>query len=171
MIRSDIKLKELAEILNKDSNLVITEKIEELRQEKPFEGAIGMLTSCYDKTDDNAIRKSIAGFLNDLKDPTVCVEVISEISKPWKHDTISMLVSSCWQSGLNYSDYSIELAKAFISADYVTALECLTVIEESVADLSRERKDEVIKLIEDSSSDVPNEITTLKSELLLILER
>lgn len=171
MIRSDIKLKELAQTLDKDSNLIITEKVEELRQEKPFEGAIGLLTAYYDKTDDFSIRKSIAGFLNDLKDQSVCVEVINEIRKPWKHDTISMLVSSCWQSGLNYSDFSLDLAKAFINADYVTAIECLTVIEESVSDLSRERKDEVIKLIEDSSSDVPAEMTSLRSELLLILER
>ena len=94
-----------------------------------------------------------------------------KLGKPWKPDTISMLVSSCWQSGLNYSGYSLDLAKAFITSDYVTAIECLTVIEESVNDLSRERKDEVIKLIEDSSSDVPAEMTSLRSELLLILER
>ena len=132
MIKSANKIKELEEILNKDNNIVITEAIELLRQEKPFEGAIGLLTAFYDKTDDFLIRKTIAGFMNDIKDQTVCYEVINEIRKQWKSDTISMLVSSCWQSGLNYSDFSVDLAKVFLVGDYITAIECLTVIEESI---------------------------------------
>jgi hypothetical protein len=171
MIRSDIKLKELSETLNNNDQLLIAEKVEELRQEKPFEGAIGLLAAYFDRSDDQIIRKSIAGFLNDLKDQSASAEVIKEIRKPWKRDTISMLISSCWQSGLNYSEYSLDLAKVFMTSDYVTAIECLTVIEESVDDLSRERKDEVIKFIEDSSAKLTNEIRALKDELLLILER
>jgi len=169
MIRSEKKVKQLVEILNKDSNNVITEAIESLRQEKPFEGAIGLLTAFYDKTDDYSIRKTITGFMNDLKDQTVCEEVIKEIRKQWKADTISMLISSCWQSGLNYSDYSLDLAKVFLKGDYVTAIECLTVIEESVHELSRIRKDEVIKLIEESPFSPVNEKTTLTFELISIL--
>ena len=46
---------------------LITEAIELLRHEKPFEGAIGLLTAFYDKTDDFSVRKTIAGFMNDLK--------------------------------------------------------------------------------------------------------
>ena len=65
----------------------------------------------------------------------------------WKPDTISMLVSSCWQSGLDYSAYSLDLAKVFLKGDYVTAIECLTVIEESVPEMSKERKDEIMKIL------------------------
>ena len=136
MIKSDKKIKLLNEILNKDNNIMITEAIELLRQEKPFEGAIGLLTAYYDKTNDFSIRKTITGFMNDLKDQSVCQEVIEEIRKQWKSDTISMLVSSCWQSGLNYSNFSIDLTKVFLEGDYITAIECLTVIEESVHNLS-----------------------------------
>ena len=50
---------------------------------------------------------------------------MNEIRKPWKDDTISMLVSSCWQSGLDYSEYSMDFAKVFLKGDYVTAIECL----------------------------------------------
>ena len=171
MIRSEKKLKELSEILNKDNNIVITKAIEMLRVEKPFEGAIGILTSLYDKTSDYSIRKSIAGFMNDLKDQTACEEVIAEIRKNWKADTISMLVSSCWQSGLNYSNYSTDLTRVFIQGDYVTAVECLTVIEESVHELSKEGKSEIIKLLEEGSVSINNEKKALVLELFSILER
>jgi hypothetical protein len=170
MIRSEKMIIELAEALNKDSYIVINGAIELLRKEKPFEGAIGMLTAYYDRTNDFSIRKSIACFMNDLKDQSACKEVITEIRKQWKPDTISMLVSSCWQSGLNYSVYSSDLAKVFLNGDYVTAVECLTVIEESVNELSRSSKDEIIKMLEESTVSPINEKKTLTLELISILE-
>jgi hypothetical protein len=169
MIRSDKKLKELAVIINKGNNILISKSIGLLRDEQPFEGAIGLITALYDKIDDYSVRKTIEGFMNDLKDQSASAEVINEIRKQWKTGTISMLVSSCWQSGLDYSDYSIDLAKVFLSGDYITAIECLTVIEESVHELSRERKDEIIRIIEESPLPPVNEKTALTYELKSIL--
>lgn len=171
MIKSEKKIRDLKETLNKDNNIVVNEAIELLRQEKPFEGAIGLLTAFYDRTDNYSIRKTIAGFLNDLKDQTACQEVIKEIRKQWKSDTISMLVSSCWQSGLNYSNYSLDLVKVFLGADYITAIECLTVIEESVHELSKEAKSEIIKLLEEGTPSANDEKKALILELFSILER
>lgn len=171
MIKSEKRIKELDEILNKDNNKAITEAIDLLRQEKPFEGAIGLLTAFFDKTDDFSIRKSITGFMNDLKDQSVCQEVINEIRKQWKPDTISMLVSSCWQSGLNYSEYSLDLAKVFLKGDYITAIECLTVIEESVRELSKATKEEIMKMLEVTHISQINEKKELTLELIAILER
>jgi hypothetical protein len=171
MIKSEKKIKELDEILNKDNNIVINEAIELLRKEKPFEGAIGLLTAFYERTDDFSIRKTIAGFMNDLKDQAACQEIIKEIRKQWKSDTISMLISSCWQSGLNYSDYSPDLAKVFLQGDYITAIECLTVIEESVHKLSKASKDEIMKMLEESPVSQIKEKKELTLELIAILER
>jgi len=171
MIKSEKKLKKLVETLNKDNNISITDTIELLRKEKPFEGAIGLLTAFYNKTNDMSIRKIIAGFINDLKDQTACEEVIKEIRKEWKPDTISMLVSSCWQSGLNYSVYSPDLARVFLTSDYVTAIECLTVIEDSIHELSKSLKDEIINIIQESPVSQDNEKKPLIFELISILER
>jgi hypothetical protein len=171
MIKSEKKLKDLASVLCKDNNILISEAIGLLREEQPFKGAIGLLTSFYDKTDDYLIRKTISEFMNDLKDKSATKEVIHEIRKPWKADTISMLVSSCWQSGLDYSDYASDLAKVFLKADYVTAIECLTVIEESSDVLNRKTKDEIIKIIEENPVSPVNEKKALVIEMLSILGR
>ena len=171
MIKSDKKIRELNEILNKDNNIVITEAIEVLRNEKPFEGAVGLLTAYYDKTDDFSIRKTIASFFDDLKDQSVCHEVIEEIRKQWSSDTIGMLVSSCWQSGLNYSDFSPDLAKVFLEGDYITAIECLTVIEESVHELTKATKDNIMKMLDESHISQIAEKKELTMELIAILER
>jgi hypothetical protein len=169
MIRSDNKLKMLSEIIQKGSNIEIPEAILLLREEHPFEGAIGLLTKYYNEIKDNSIRKAIADFLNDIKDPSARSEIMNEIRKPWNDDTISMLVSSCWQSGLNYAEYSMDFARVFLTGDYVTSVECLTVIEESAPELSGESKNEIIKFIEESPVQPVNEKTALKLELISIL--
>lgn len=171
MIKSEQKLANLSALLNKDNNILITKTIDLLREELPFEGAIGLLVSYYDKTEDVSVRKSIEGFMNDLKDQSASNEVMNEIKKHWKSDTISMLVSSCWQSGLNYSEFSHELADVFLKGDYITAIECLTVIEESAPELTRETKDEIIKIIEGQPVSSFPEKKSLTFELISILNR
>jgi hypothetical protein len=171
MIRSEKKLSDLESVITKEDNILICKAIGLLRDEQPFEGAIGLLTSLYNRTDDHPIKKVIEGFMNDLKDQTATREVINEIKKRWKADTISMLVSSCWQSGLDYSGYSTDFAKIFLEGDYVTAVECLTVIEESVYKLSPQGKDEIVKILENNPFPSVNEKTILFKELLIILGR
>jgi len=171
MTESDRRVKELSELLNRSDKLIITGTIESLRQQTPFKGAIGLLVALYDRTDDSEIKKAVAGFLNDIKDQSVCEEVVSEIRRNRKSDTVSMLVSSCWQSGLNYSDYSVDMAKVFLESDYVTAIECMTVIEDTVDRMSKKKKEEVIRLIEDSDIPQPGEKGILLLELISILER
>jgi hypothetical protein len=171
MIRSEKKILDLTEIINKGNNNSFAAAILMLRDEQPFEGAIALLTDYYDKTTDNSIRKNIEGFLNDLKDQTACIEVIDEIRKDHKAETISMLVSSCWQSGLDYSEYSADFARTFLKSNYVGAVECLTVIEESANVLSAEKKEEIKKIIFDNPVSPRNEIVVLVTELLSILEK
>jgi hypothetical protein len=169
MTKSDKKLRELSVLLNEGNIKRIIRSLELLRDEKPFDGVIGLLTSFYDTCNDNQIRKSITIFMNDLKDQSVTAEVISEIRKDREPDTISMLVSSCWQSGLDYSDYCIDLANTFLKCDYVTAIECLTVIEEAAHLLNRKKKNEIIKIIKENPFGQGDEKSTLTNELLTIL--
>jgi len=171
MIKSEKKLKELVTVLRNDNNILVSEAIGLLREEQPFEGAIGILTSFYNNSDDRSIRKSIEGFMNDLKDQSASSEIINEIRKQWKAATTGMLVSSCWQSVLDYSEYSTDLTEVFLREDYVTAIECLTVIEESIHKLSNEKKNEILKIIDESPAGIKNEKTELRLELLSILKR
>jgi len=171
MIKSDAKLKNLASVCYEKNNKHITEAIEILRDEEPFEGAIGLLVSLYDRTDDDDIKKTVENFMNDLKDQSAAPEVISQIRHGWKPQTTRMLVSSCWQSGLNYSSYSSDLAEVFMNGDYVTAIECLTVIEEFVQEVGRKKKDEILKKIDKNFPSAGSEKHSLTLELISILRR
>jgi predicted DNA-binding protein len=171
MIKSEQKYKELKEILNKDNNTIITEALESLREDQPFEGAIGLLAKHYNKSSDISIKRMIEGFMNDLKDQSVRQEVVDEIRKPWKSATISMLVSSCWQSGLDYSGYTNDIVKIYMNGDYVTAIECLTVIEENIGKLGDKEKDEIVRSLQQGPVVSAHEKRELTLELLSLLER
>ncbi len=171
MIRSDKKVKELSVLLSNTDSLLIAEGIALLREEEPFEGAVGLLASFYDNTEDMPVKRNIEGFLNDIKDQSVRKEIMTEIKKPLKQATITMLLASCWQSGLDYSDFTRDLADIFLKSDYLTALECLTVIEESVHELGKAKKNEILKIIEEYPTESSNEKSNLTRELILILKQ
>ena len=170
MISPQNKRKELEHILNDENFVKITESIKVLRDETPFRGAIELLVEFYSKTDNSSVKRQITEFLNDLKDQPSCEEVIQELKKELKPETLRMLVSSCWQSGLNYSAYSPVFADLFLTGDYLTAIECFTVIESSVEDLTRPEKDSLIELIRKGSSGNIGEKRALALELISVLE-
>jgi hypothetical protein len=171
VIRSEKRLRELSATLKKKNSLLISEAIKLLSDKELFDGAIGLLASLYDETKEKPVQRSIEEFFNGLKEQAVRPEVVTEIRKPWEAHTISMLVASCWQSGLDYSDYLTDIARVFLKGDYATAIECMTVIEESVHSSSRARKDEIIKIIQDSPLAGTNEKSALTLELISLLER
>lgn len=171
MIKSEKKLKELTTKFGRKNKEAITAAVLLLRGEEPFEGVISLLASFYNETDNIPLRKVIEEFFNDIKDNSVRPEVIAEIRKPWKPNTISMLISSFWQSGLDYSDYLTDLARVFLKSDYTTAFECMTVISESMNNSSRERKDEIIRIVSESPLSFTNEKLALTEELISILKR
>jgi hypothetical protein len=164
------KRKELEHILSKENFVKIAGAIKQLRDQSPFKGAIEVLVAYYDDSDNNSVRILIKDFLNDLKDQSQCIEVVAEIKKDIKPDTRRMLISSCWQSGLDYAGYSSDFVDVFLNADYMTAIECFTVVESSVHKMTRAKKDEIIGKIRESIPDVASEKSALALELISVLE-
>jgi len=170
MISPQNKRKELEHILSRDNFVKISESIRILRDETPFSGAIGLLVAYYNESGNIHVKRLISDFLNDLKEQSLCGEVVAEIKKDIKPETLRMLVSSCWQSGLNYSGYTSDFADLFISGDYMTAIECFTVIESSVQNLSGQEKVSLIKQIREGASGNIGEKGALAMELISVLE-
>lgn len=164
MVGKDNKLSELALLLKKDDEAVITDAIELLREEEPFSGVIGLLADCYDRNKDAGVARSIENFMNDIKTPSLQKEIIDEIKKERKPATRGMLVSSCWQSGLDYSDYLTDIATVFINCDYRVAIECITLIAESEG-ISSKTKDQIMKIIDQNPFDPADVRFPLTEEL------
>lgn len=169
MTSTEKKLNELRTVLSNNNSLKISNAIKLLREEPPFPGAIGLLVSYYDGASGESSRLIIKQFMNDLKYMSLRSEVMAEIRKVYSPDTIEMLVSSCWQSGLDYSEFWSDFAGLFLEANYMTALECFTVIESSMPNLTPESRDSIIKMITDNSSVIAEEKKMLARELVALM--
>jgi hypothetical protein len=169
MIESGKKLKEFEEKLKSKNKKVISEAIFSFRSTDPFKGAISLLSNYFDSSGDITIKELIHNFLNDMKDPVARTEIVSEIKKAFNQETICMLVSSCWQSGLDYSGYAKDFTDVFIKGDYLTALECFTVIEESADTISVSVKKEIRELLESGKKTFNNDKAVLTDALIAVL--
>jgi len=129
MLKSEKKLAELNKILTNGKYNEINDRISILRAEEPFAGAISLLADFYDKSKDEGLKLLISEFFNDMKERSCRAEVIESLTAVSNPASKAMLAASCWQSGLDYSDHAIALAEIFILGDYLTSLECFTVLE------------------------------------------
>jgi hypothetical protein len=169
MTESEKRLEILQKKLLSDNNRIISSAIISLRNEDPFSGAIVLLTELFDRTNDAYIKELIRNFMNDLKEKAARAEIIAELSKKYKPDTISMIASSCWQSGLDYSGYSMDISRVFIESEYLAALECFTVLEESVSNIKPDLKKQIIEYLDKYRGKSTDEKNKLIEALVSIL--
>ncbi len=170
MIRSEKKLTELRKVFESGNSTNIRERIKSLREEEPFEGSIHLLASFYDTTTDRELRNLIADFFNDIKERTATAEVIGAMQSPFSTQTMIMLASSCWQSGLDYSANANDLTTLYLSSDYAVALECFTILDNCADKIPvAERKAIVVKL-EKAIKGQQEPISLLTKELISLLK-
>ncbi|NSW93710.1 MAG: hypothetical protein HPY62_03270 [Bacteroidales bacterium] len=167
MTRSEKKIRDFEEKLKSRDRRILLKAIRLLREEEPWEGAVGMLAELYDETDDLSVRKAVQDFMNDLKDKSAGREVIEEMKKKHKTQTICMLASSCWQSGLDYSGYLNDFAGIFVSSDLEVAIECYTVIKESAGRVSVKARNEVSDILIDAAPSLSEEKAALANDLIM----
>jgi len=171
MLKSEKKLAELKKILNNGKYNEITDRISMLRTEEPFEGAISLLAHFYDETIDKGLKLVISDFFNDMKERSGRAELIKSILSVSKPASKAMLASSCWQSGLDYSEHAMALAELFMISDYMTAVECFTVLDNCIQLISKTDKSGIIERIETEIKTFEKEKQQLARELVSVLKR
>ncbi len=169
MLKSEKKLSELNKMLVNGKYNEISDRISMLRAEEPFEGAISSLALFYDTTSDEGLKMLISAFFNDMKERSGRAEVIESLKSVKNPSSRAMLVSSCWQSGLDYSDYSAALADTFMTGDYLTSLECFTALENCAGSISDKDRAGIIIKLEREIPGYDALMQKLASELIALL--
>jgi len=170
MIKSAKKLGDLEKMLSTGSHHDIEKTVTSLRNSESFEGALKMLALFYDKTEDEGLQLLISGFFNDIKERASCPEVIEALTGVKNQATKAMLAASCWQSGLDYSEHAVALARIYADGDYSTSLECFTVLETCATNLSDEDRIKVIKLLKEEADVQDDAKKQLTRELIAVLK-
>lgn len=129
-------------ILRSGNAAAIIETIGEIREN----GTITILPEVFEvmlDTEDDEVMEACTSLLNDLKNAEAVSYLVAALKNQRFRPIRPMLVSSCWQSGLDYHTEVPLFARFLLREDYATAIEAFTVIENSIGDLS---DDEIVQL-------------------------
>ncbi len=123
----------LVDSLYSSNKKLVIETVAKLRV-KGGEFSIKPMIEVFFTTKSNDIRQSIYGLFCDLKDESVSNEVFKAIHGFEKNEYMSLLLSSFWQSAIQFTSLS-NFVKIFIESDDKTSFEAFTVIEQNAANI------------------------------------
>jgi len=123
------------------------------------------LITLLNENDDKKVKNALASFFNDIKSKKIATQIIDAIKNDKFKKIHHVLLSSCWQSNLDYSNYFNVFIDKFISGTYIDAIETLTIIE----NFDRKINDEEIQNSISKLKSEINNITADKKELLVEL--
>jgi DNA-binding transcriptional ArsR family regulator len=90
---------------------------------------IGELVKVLRNNSIPEVQREIAELFNDLHDNEAIVEIMREIKSSVNEKILHILVSSCWQSPLDYSEYISDFVDLAVDGDYQCTIEAISVIE------------------------------------------
>ncbi|MBI9068190.1 MAG: hypothetical protein JEZ09_12930 [Salinivirgaceae bacterium] len=147
---------------------IVTKAITDIRNHGNNE-LLKALIKLYDKNDDKELRNTIAGVFNDLKDQKAGELIIQSIRENSNKDVKKMLISSCWQSRLNYMDYLELFIDIVLCEDFILSFEAFTVIENIEEKTTAERKNKLINYITTNIGKCINDNKALADDLVQIV--
>ena len=156
--------------LASDDNERIIQTLHEIRNA----GSVKMLPELFKmihQDTPSVVRNEILNLVGDIKSQEAVPYIAGSIDKLDFGDSLPAFVAACWQSGLDFSKHLRVFAALFIQADYKTALEAFTVIEESLDNASEDEIYQCILFLKDAECMVTDEKLPLFRELRKVIER
>lgn len=113
------------------------------------ETIIATLLDLYLLTDSEKIKREVEDILNTIKLTAAPAEIVRLLGEKKYSSLRQVLLTSIWNSGLDYRDYLKEIVEATIQGDMMIALECITIVENIEGSLSEEQLFEPIIVLKE----------------------
>ena len=169
MIKPDKYFLEIQKNLSSDNAKDVIDTIKKIKhsgQAKVVPLIIGLL----DKHRGDEIGREVLMILGQLKDITAIPLIIDEIKSAHSDGYRAELIMTCWQSGLDYSPYIKDFTQTFITGDYQTSIESLSVIEEWIHNAPKEDIIESKQLLLKNLDTVTEDRKGFYQELIKLVE-
>lgn len=144
-----IEHKNILQGLNSADSLKIIETLEELRVSGKVSD-IPVLIELLHLSQDNEIKSKITGLFANLKESDAIPLIIDAIQDEKYAPELKELVSSCWENGLDYSQYLSLFVDLMLDSDFMVSFEAYTVIMNMVTKIDQKKIDLEIDRIEKS---------------------
>lgn len=122
-------------ILRSGNTAAIIDTIEEIRKK----GSVSILPELFDLllvSGNEEVIQACSSLLNDLKNKESVQYLVTALKDDKYEPVRHILVSACWQNGLDYHGDIQLFAEIFLNDNYASAVEAFTVIENSLGDLT-----------------------------------
>ena len=122
------------------------------------------------ETKNIEIRRELSQFLNDYKDPGGIPHILEALQDDQFKPVWNIIISACWQSGLDYSKNLDIFITIFLKEDYLTALEAFSVIEQSMPYLEEKKLGQYRETLIAGLNKVDSDKAPLVREMIKIME-
>lgn len=113
------------------------------------------------------VKLSVIQFLNDIKDKNCITSLVDIILDKKYKNHLDKIVSSCWQSGLDYSKFLSVFTDLIINESYAVAIESFTVIENMEGPFTKKELGSNIKKIKSALSENDKKYLLIELEKVL----
>jgi len=155
--------------LNSGKPEIILEAVRKLRQ-TGNPSLLPYIIMVLHRTRTEEVRNSIIRFLNDLKVQDSVDELVKAIHNEVYDTEKEILVSACWQSGLDFSDHIDTFVEIAIKEEYRLAFEAFTVVEQSISNCSNREINSYVSQIRQRIDHVDKDKKVLLGEMIRMLE-
>jgi hypothetical protein len=131
MEKKDKYFKDIENKFQSDSEKTILQALHEIRQTGKPE-IIPLMFNLLAKHKHDKITDEVFNILDQIKDKGAVPYVVAELELKRAEKYRIRLITSCWQSGLDYSAHLGIFSKFFVEGDYLIAIESFSVIEENI---------------------------------------
>jgi hypothetical protein len=118
---------------------------------------------------DEEIILAIKKLLSDLTNQSSANYIVEAIHSAKNNKVLKLLVSSCWENKLDFSEYLPEFVSLVLSGNFEVSFEAFTVIENMNVNFPRELVNEQIHSLKNKVHEVGEEKQYLFMELIDIL--
>lgn len=124
-----MKIKDIIDFLASDDEKLIKKALSALKVDGNATVIPVLVDLLLKNKDDKKFQKEILEILSSLKD-TSATETMIEMIRDEKHLPIrQLLLSTIWNSALDYSNYMADFVLIACEGDLLEALDCLTILE------------------------------------------
>jgi len=130
-----------------EDSLKVIETLEELRVSGKVSD-IPVLIELLHLSQNPEIKSKITGLFSTLKESDAVPLIVEAIQNQKYAPELKSLVASCWENGLDYSNYLTLFVDLLIGSDFLVAFEAYTVIVNMTAKIDQVKIDVEVDKIE-----------------------
>ena len=117
-----------------------------------------------------SLKETILELIGDIKNQDAAEIIVNSIQNHIENPNTIGLLSACWQSSLDFSNYLPLFIDILCNGDYQASFEAFTVIENSIGSVDLKRIDLYIATLESRLKSTPIEKHSLLTETIIMLE-